>query len=137
MARACSDRQTTVGTRGNTRPYLQSRCNGFRCVQTSNVLRTYDIKQRSNNGIALSSFTRVGIAAQEGHEHCVRALLNHGADPSHSDHCGRNAIKVAAKSGHDTVVRLLEEHAANQRSLKPTINGGLLGDSLDRTMSKK
>lgn len=65
-----------------------------------------------------------GIAAQEGHEHCVRALLNHGADPSHSDHCGRNAIKVAAKSGHDTVVRLLEEHSANQRSLRPGINGG-------------
>ncbi|KAF7405531.1 hypothetical protein HZH66_004437 [Vespula vulgaris] len=73
--------------------------------------------------------TALGIAAQEGHEHCVRALLNHGADPSHSDHCGRNAIKVAAKSGHDTVVRLLEEHAANQRSLKPTINGGGGGSS--------
>ncbi|XP_076389579.1 uncharacterized protein LOC100877696 isoform X3 [Megachile rotundata] len=68
--------------------------------------------------------TALGIAAQEGHEHCVRALLNHGADPSHSDHCGRNAIKVAAKSGHDTVVRLLEEHSANQRSLRPGINGG-------------
>ncbi|XP_076754712.1 uncharacterized protein LOC143425637 isoform X3 [Xylocopa sonorina] len=68
--------------------------------------------------------TALGIAAQEGHEHCVRALLNHGADPSHSDHCGRNAIKVAAKSGHDTVVRLLEEHSANQRSLKPGVNGG-------------
>ncbi|KAF3425381.1 hypothetical protein E2986_14024, partial [Frieseomelitta varia] len=68
-----------------------------------------------------------GIAAQEGHEHCVRALLNHGADPSHSDHCGRNAIKVAAKSGHDTVVRLLEEHSANQRSLRPGINGGKIG----------
>ncbi|XP_071580854.1 uncharacterized protein [Temnothorax nylanderi] len=68
--------------------------------------------------------TALGIAAQEGHEHCVRALLNHGADPNHSDHCGRNAIKVAAKSGHDTVVRLLEEHSANQRSLRPGINGG-------------
>ncbi|XP_031841575.1 uncharacterized protein LOC116430947 isoform X2 [Nomia melanderi] len=68
--------------------------------------------------------TALGIAAQEGHEHCVRALLNHGADPSHSDHCGRNAIKVAAKSGHDTVVRLLEEHSANQRILRPGINGG-------------
>lgn len=71
-----------------------------------------------------------GIAAQEGHEHCVRALLNHGADPNHSDHCGRNAIKVAAKSGHDTVVRLLEEHSANQRSLRPGINGGQLSHTL-------
>lgn len=52
--------------------------------------------------------------------------MNHGADPNHSDHCGRNAIKVAAKSGHDTVVRLLEEHSANQRSLRPGINGGQL-----------
>lgn len=68
----------------------------------------------------------VGIAAQEGHEHCVRTLLNHGADPNHSDHCGRNAIKVAAKSGHDTVVKLLEEHSANQRSLRPGINGGYI-----------
>lgn len=54
----------------------------------------------------------------------MRALLNHGADPNHSDHCGRNAIKVAAKSGHDTVVRLLEEYSANQRSLRPGVNGG-------------
>lgn len=50
--------------------------------------------------------------------------MNHGADFSHSDHCGRNAIKMAAKSGHDAVVRLLEEHSANQRILRPGINGG-------------
>lgn len=76
-----------------------------------------------------------GIAAQEGHEHCVRALLNHGADPNHSDHCGRNAIKVAAKSGHDTVVRLLEEHSASQRNMRPVINGGKISNKL--RMNKK
>lgn len=56
-----------------------------------------------------------GIAAQEGHESCVRALLNHGADPNHSDRCGRNALRVAAKSGHDAVVRLLEEFSATHK----------------------
>lgn len=44
------------------------------------------------------------------------ALLEHGADPNHSDACGRNALKVAAKSGHRGVVRLLEEY--NARSHK-------------------
>lgn len=44
------------------------------------------------------------------------ALLEHGADPNHSDACGRNALRVAAKSGHRGVVRLLEEY--NIRSHK-------------------
>lgn len=57
-----------------------------------------------------------GIAAQEGHEQCVIALLEHGADPNHSDACGRNALRVAAKSGHRGVVRLIEEY--NVRSHK-------------------
>lgn len=57
-----------------------------------------------------------GIAAQEGHEACVVALLEHGADPNQSDACGRNALRVAAKSGHRGVVRLLEEY--NIRSHK-------------------
>lgn len=67
-----------------------------------------------------------GIAAQEGHEACVRALLTHGADPNHSDRCGRNALRVAAKSGHDSVVRLLEEFSASQKQQlgRPGINGG-------------
>jgi hypothetical protein len=67
-----------------------------------------------------------GIAAQEGHEACVRALLIHGADPNHSDRCGRNALRVAAKSGHDSVVRLLEEFSASQKQQlgRPGINGG-------------
>lgn len=54
-----------------------------------------------------------GIAAQEGHEECVRLLLAVGADPNHSDHCGRNALKVAAKSGHQGVVHLLEQAQAS------------------------
>jgi len=67
-----------------------------------------------------------GIAAQEGHEACVRALLTHGADPNHSDRCGRNALRVAVKSGHDSVVRLLEEFNASQKQQlgRPGISGG-------------
>lgn len=61
--------------------------------------------------------TFTGIAAQEGHEECVRLLLSVGANPHHSDHCGRNALKVAAKSGHLTVVKLLEEAQANGENL--------------------
>lgn len=61
-----------------------------------------------------------GIAAQEGHEACVKALLQHGADPSHSDRCGRNAFKVAAKSGHCGVVKLLEEYAYNMKYKVPS-----------------
>lgn len=60
----------------------------------------------------------VGIAAQEGHEECVKLLLAVGADPHHSDHCGRNALKVAAKSGHLGVVKLLEEAQANGKISK-------------------
>lgn len=51
---------------------------------------------------------------------CVVALLEHGADPNHSDACGRNALRVAAKSGHTRVVRLLEEYS--MRSHKITHN---------------
>jgi hypothetical protein len=75
--------------------------------------------------LCLSVFP-AGIAAQEGHEACVRALLTHGADPNHSDRCGRNAFRVAAKSGHDSVVRLLEEFSASHKQHlgRPGINGG-------------
>ncbi|KAJ8956111.1 hypothetical protein NQ318_016565 [Aromia moschata] len=60
------------------------------------------------------------IAAQEGHELCVVALLEHGADPNHSDACGRNALRVAAKSGHRGVVRLLEEFNARSHKMAHT-----------------
>lgn len=66
-------------------------------------------------------FFSSGIAAQEGHEECVRALLDYGADPSHSDRCGRNAFRVAAKSGHDAVVKLLQEYSTNRKHcVKPS-----------------
>lgn len=71
-----------------------------------------------SNSIIVCTF--LGIAAQEGHELCVVALLEHGADPNHSDSCGRNALRVAAKSGHTRVVRLLEDYS--MRSHKITHN---------------
>lgn len=48
------------------------------------------------------------------------ALLEHGADPNHSDACGRNALRVAAKSGHRGVVRLLEEYNARSHKVAHT-----------------
>lgn len=74
----------------------------------------FRIKEQCNIDIFL------GIAAQEGHELCVVALLEHGADPNHSDACGRNALKVAAKSGHRGVVRLLEEYNARSQKMAHT-----------------
>lgn len=67
-----------------------------------------------------NTHTFTGIAAQEGHELCVVALLEHGADPNHSDACGRNALRVAAKSGHRGVVRLLEEYNAKSHKVAHT-----------------
>ena len=49
------------------------------------------------------------IAAQEGHVECVRVLLEWGANPTHSDRCGRTPMRVALKSGHASISRLLEE----------------------------
>lgn len=56
--------------------------------------------------------TALGISAQEGHEHCVRHLLQYGANPYKSDHCGRTPIKLAAKSNRNNVLRVLEEFSA-------------------------
>lgn len=68
----------------------------------------------------INMYSFAGIAAQEGHELCVVALLEHGADPNHSDACGRNALRVAAKSGHRGVVRLLEEYNARSHKVAHT-----------------
>lgn len=52
--------------------------------------------------------TALGIASQEGHEKCVSILLQYGANPLKSDHCGRTPIKLATKSNNFSVLRLLE-----------------------------
>lgn len=52
--------------------------------------------------------TALGISAQEGHDQCVKFLLEYGANPYKSDHCGRTPIKLAAKSNRNNVLRVLE-----------------------------
>lgn len=52
--------------------------------------------------------TALGISSQEGHEQCVTHLLQYGANPYKSDHCGRTPIKLAAKSNRNNVLRVLE-----------------------------
>lgn len=66
---------------------------------------------------------------------CVVALLEHGADPNHSDACGRNALRVAAKSGHRGVVRLLEEY--NARSHKINLSTAHTSSSANSIASSK
>jgi ankyrin repeat domain-containing protein 50 len=58
----------------------------------------------------------IGISAQEGHEECVSVLLEYGANPLKSDHCGRTPYKLAAKSNRTSVLRILENHAKSELS---------------------
>lgn len=64
--------------------------------------------------------TALGISAQEGHEHCVRHLLQYGANPYKSDHCGRTPIKLAAKSNRNNVLRVLEAFTASDINFDPS-----------------
>lgn len=64
--------------------------------------------------------TALGISAQEGHEHCVRHLLQYGANPYKSDHCGRTPIKLAAKSNRNNVLRVLEEYTKSDINFDPS-----------------
>lgn len=64
--------------------------------------------------------TALGISAQEGHEHCVRHLLQYGANPYKSDHCGRTPIKLAAKSNRNNVLRVLEAFTQSDINFDPT-----------------
>lgn len=62
--------------------------------------------------------TALGISAQEGHENCVAILLQYGANPHKSDHCGRTPIKLAMKSNNIYILRLLENSAKSEFVLK-------------------
>ncbi|XP_037030732.1 uncharacterized protein LOC119070484 [Bradysia coprophila] len=63
--------------------------------------------------------TALGISSQEGHEKCVTHLLQYGANPYKSDHCGRTPIKLAAKSNRNNVLRVLENFTKNEASFDP------------------
>lgn len=56
----------------------------------------------------------LGISAQEGHERCVSVLLQYGANPLKSDHCGRTPYKLAAKSNRNGVLKILENHSKSK-----------------------
>lgn len=58
--------------------------------------------------------TALGISAQEGHEECVTILLQFGANPLKSDHCGRTPIKLAAKSNRNNVLKILESYSKSE-----------------------
>lgn len=58
--------------------------------------------------------TALGISAQEGHDECVSVLLQYGANPMKSDHCGRTPYKLAAKSNRNGVIKILENHAKSE-----------------------
>lgn len=60
--------------------------------------------------------TALGISAQEGHEQCVKFLLDYGANPYKSDHCGRTPIKLAAKSNRNNVLRVLENFTKSKKN---------------------
>jgi ankyrin repeat domain-containing protein 50 len=63
----------------------------------------------------------LGISAQEGHEECVSVLLQYGANPMKSDHCGRTPHKLAAKSNRSAVLRILENHAKSELPYKVSL----------------
>lgn len=73
--------------------------------------------------------TALGISAQEGHEHCVRHLLQYGANPYKSDHCGRTPIKLAAKSNRNNVLRVLEQFTASDINFDPSVRPSPLAAS--------
>ncbi|KAI9148148.1 AkeP protein [Paramyrothecium foliicola] len=52
------------------------------------------------------------IAAQEGHEHLVRMLLQHGIDPNEQDSDGLTPLMHATIEDHHNIVHLLLTHGA-------------------------
>lgn len=83
--------------------------------------------------------TALGISSQEGHEQCVTHLLQYGANPYKSDHCGRTPIKLAAKSNRNNVLRVLENFTKSKYiSLRTVTMKGIYGGEggiLPRTYS--
>jgi ankyrin repeat protein len=47
-------------------------------------------------------------AAQAGHEHAAKFLLEHGADPNAADTHGKTAEDYAARNHHEAIVKLIE-----------------------------
>jgi len=57
--------------------------------------------------------TMLTVAATEGHERLVHALLQRGADVNHQTSSGSTALMVAARNGRSRVVDALLQHGAD------------------------
>jgi glutaminase len=51
--------------------------------------------------------TALGLAASEGHLACVMYLIAHGADPTHIDARGNDALADAERNGYAFVIEYL------------------------------
>jgi serine/threonine-protein phosphatase 6 regulatory ankyrin repeat subunit B len=59
--------------------------------------------------------TALMSAAQNGHESCVRVLLEANADPNKAKSNGPTALMLAAQNGHESCVRVLLEAGADRK----------------------
>jgi len=73
--------------------------------------------------VCLQGATALCVAAQEGHDGVVRALLSAGADPNCADRCGRTPARLAARGGHVGIIRLLKERTASNTTPGCARNG--------------
>ncbi len=53
------------------------------------------------------------VAAEKGHDRCVRAMLDSGADVDAVNSTGRTALHLAARNGHVDVMKTLLKQDAN------------------------
>jgi len=58
------------------------------------------------------------IAAQDGHEPCVRVLLESKADPNQMNYAGQAASMIASERGHERCARVLLEAYFNPYQAK-------------------
>ena len=58
--------------------------------------------------------TPLFVAAQQGHDAVVRALLDAGADKDLADNDGATPLFVAAENGHGAIVRALLDASADK-----------------------
>lgn len=61
----------------------------------------------------VDSLTALMVAAQNGKDAVVQALLGHGADPALQDNAGRTAADFARGQAHETLAAFIATHAAS------------------------